>query len=84
MCKILVQKHHCNKMKTSLIFRSTINYVGLVVSHQGLIAIADHPQTNGLDERFNQILQRQLLKFVQEQSEWDQYLDSILFSYRVS
>ncbi len=46
---------------------------------------AYHPQTNGLDERFNQTLQRQLLKFVdKEQNEWDLYLDSILFSYRVS
>lgn len=46
---------------------------------------AYHPQSNGLDERFNQTLQRQLLKFVDsEQTDWDLYLDSILFSYRVS
>lgn len=46
---------------------------------------AYHPQSNGLDERFNQTLQRQLLKFVEdEQKQWDLYLDSILFSYRVS
>ncbi|KAL5517173.1 hypothetical protein EMCRGX_G002666 [Ephydatia muelleri] len=46
---------------------------------------AYHPQSNGLDERFNQTLQRQLLKFVEsEQNSWDQFLDAILFSYRVS
>ena len=46
---------------------------------------AYHPQINGLDERFNQTLQRQLLKFVEtKQDEWDLYLDSVLFSYRVS
>ncbi len=46
---------------------------------------AYHPQSNGLDERFNQTLQRQLLKFVsKEQEQWNLYLDSILFSYRVS
>ena len=46
---------------------------------------AYHPQSNGLDERFNQTLQRQLLKFVEsEQNSWDQCLDAILFSYRVS
>ncbi len=46
---------------------------------------AYHPQSNGLVERFNQTLQRQLLKFVEgEQKQWDLYLDSILFSYRVS
>ena len=49
------------------------------------ITSAYHPQTNGLDERFNQTLQRQLLKFVEsKQDTWDLYLDSILFSYRVS
>ena len=38
-----------------------------------------------MDEWFNQTLQRQLLKFVDsEQKNWDQYLDAILFSYRVS
>ena len=43
------------------------------------------PQSNGLDERFNQTLQRQLMKFADsEQTNWDQYLDAILFSYRIS
>ena len=39
------------------------------------------PQSNGLDERFNQTLQRQLLKFVdsEQKKNWDQYLDVILF-----
>ena len=46
---------------------------------------AYHPQSNGLDERFNQTLQWQLLKFVDtEQTDWDLYIDAILFSYRVS
>lgn len=49
------------------------------------ITSAYHPQSNGLDERFNQTLQRQLLKFIgSEQNQWDLYLESILFSYRVS
>lgn len=50
------------------------------------ITSAYHPQSNGLDERFNQTLQRQLLKYIagDEQSNWDLYLDSILFSYRIS
>ncbi len=49
------------------------------------ITSAYHPQSNGQDERFNQTLQRQLLKFVSEEmNDWDLYLDSILFSYRVS
>ena len=49
------------------------------------ITSAYHPQSNGLDERFNQTLQRQLLKYTsEEQNKWDLYLDAILFSYRVS
>ena len=44
-----------------------------------------HPQSNGLDERFTQTLQRQLLKFVSDElRNWDLFLDSILFSYRVT
>ncbi len=41
------------------------------------ITSAYHHQSNGLDERFNQALQRQLLKYVnEEQNEWDLYLDA--------
>ena len=50
-----------------------------------IISTAYHPQTNGLDERFNQTLQRSLLKLVHEdESKWDRYLDSVLFAYRTS
>ena len=49
------------------------------------ITSAYHPQSNGLDERFNQTLQRQLLKYVNdEQTDWDLHLDAVLFLYRVS
>ena len=52
---------------------------------QHIISTAYHPQTNGLDERFNQTLQRALLKMVQEnENQWDKYLDSVLFAYRTS
>ena len=44
-----------------------------------------HPQTNGLVERFNQTLQRSLVKMVnKEQNNWDDFIDSILFAYRTS
>ena len=46
---------------------------------QHIISTAYHPQTNGLDKRFNQTLQRSLLKMIDEnQNEWDKYLDSVL------
>ena len=50
-----------------------------------IISTAYHPQTNGLDERFNQTLQRALLKMVDNNTnEWEKYIDSVLFSYRTS
>ena len=37
-----------------------------------------HPQTNGLVERFNQTLQRSLVKVVNEnQTDWDEKLDGV-------
>uniref|UniRef100_A0A7N6BLW2 Gypsy retrotransposon integrase-like protein 1 n=1 Tax=Anabas testudineus TaxID=64144 RepID=A0A7N6BLW2_ANATE len=42
-----------------------------------------HPQTDGLTERFNQILKQMLRKFVNETgSDWDQWLPCVLFAYR--
>lgn len=50
-----------------------------------VVSLAYHPQTNGLTERFNQTLQRALLKMVQDnQHRWEEYLDSVLFAYRTS
>lgn len=52
---------------------------------QHIISTAYHPQTNGLDERFNQTLQRGLLKMVDDQqNEWDKFLDLVFFAYRTS
>ena len=49
------------------------------------ITSAYHPQSNGLDERFNQTLKVQLQKMVNEhQNNWDDLLDNILFAYRTS
>lgn len=49
------------------------------------ISSAYHPQTNGLVERFNQTLQKALLKLVRkEQDDWDKYIDGVLFAYRTS
>ena len=49
------------------------------------ITIAYHPQSNGLDERFNQTLKAQLQKLVNDhQDNWDELLDNILFAYRSS
>ena len=48
------------------------------------ISTAYHPQTNGMVERFNQTIQRALLKLVKkEQDDWDQYIDSTFFGYRI-
>ena len=49
------------------------------------ISSAYHPQTNGLIEKFNQRLQRSLLKLVgEDQTTWDEHLDAVLFAYRTA
>ena len=49
------------------------------------ITSAYHPQSNGLDERFNQTLKAQVQKMVNEhQDDWDNLLDNISFAYRTS
>ena len=46
---------------------------------------AYHPQTDGLVERFNNTLAESISMFVNsEQTDWDLFLPSILFAYRVS
>ena len=49
------------------------------------ITSAYHPQSNGLDERFNQTLKYQLQKLVNEhQDDWDELVNNVLFAYRTS
>ncbi|KAL5467722.1 hypothetical protein EMCRGX_G031986 [Ephydatia muelleri] len=49
------------------------------------ISSAYHPQTNGLIERYNQTLQRSLVKLVnKEQDNWEIFLEGVLFAYQTS
>ena len=42
-------------------------------------------QSNGFDERFNQTLQRMLVKAITGQKElWDEFIDSAVFAYNTS
>ncbi|KAL5505712.1 hypothetical protein EMCRGX_G007192 [Ephydatia muelleri] len=53
------------------------------VEHQ--VSSAYHPQTNGLDERMNQTLTKAIVKYINtEQDDWDEHIESVLFSYRTS
>ena len=57
--------------------------VKLHINHK--IASPYHPQTNGLQERFNQTLEKTLMKCVNEkQNDWDMRIKRILFGYRTS
>lgn len=49
------------------------------------ISSAYHPQTNGLDERFNQTLLNTLKKVVDSnEKEWDKHIPAALYAYRIS
>lgn len=42
-------------------------------------------QANGLDERYNQTLQKMLIKFVHKKKEvWDEFLDTCVYAYNTS
>ena len=43
----------------------------------------NHPQTNGLVERFNQTLRKALQKSIKQDKDWDLHLNKILFGYRI-
>eukprot|EP00731_Ephydatia_muelleri_P012493 Em0006g1387a len=56
----------------------------LKVDHRRL-STAYHPQTNGLDERFNQTIQLMLAKFCSDRhSTWETHLDACTFEYNTS
>ena len=49
------------------------------------ISTTYHLQTNGLVERYNQTLQRSLLKLVnKQQNNWDEFINGVLLAYRTS
>ena len=56
-------------------------YLFSVTKTEHRITSAYHPQANGMVERFNQTLQRSLVKIVNSnQTNWDEKLDGILFA----
>ena len=64
---------------------SVDSHIFKITGVKHIISLAYHPQMNGLIERFKETLQRSLLKMVeQNENEWENYLDSVLFSYRTS
>lgn len=84
-----IYRHGCTKVVISDQGREFVNQVSSclfsITKTEHRISSAYHPQTNGLVERFNQTLQRSLLKFVNtNQTDWDEKLDGILFAYRTS
>ena len=52
---------------------------------QHCVSSAYHPQTNGLDEHFNQTLVNTLKKVIDSSTDdWDQHLSAALYAYRIS
>ena len=88
MFNVLI-RYGCTKIVISDQGREFVNRVSqdlfALTKTQHKISTAYHPQTNGLVERFNQTIQRSLLKLVKkEQDDWDEYIDGVLFGYRTA
>ena len=66
--------------------REFINQVNHIFINQvNHILLTYHSQTNGMVEHFTQTLQRSLIKLSnEEQNNWDEYIDGVLFAYRTS
>ena len=85
----LFGRYGCTKITISDQGREFVNRVNKSLFAQTRtehrISTAYHPQTNGLVERYNQTLQRSLLKLVNKQQDnWDEFIDGVLFAYRTS
>ena len=88
-CKFVYCRYGCAKIVISDQGRELVNQVNrhlfTLTKTEHRISSAYHPQTNGLVERFNQTLQRSLIKVVNSnQTDWDEKLDGVLFAYRTS
>ena len=64
---------------------SLVKEVCRLMNTKKLNTTAYHPQTDGLVERFNSTFAESLSMFVNsQQTDWDFYIPSVLFAYRVS
>lgn len=62
---------------------STLKHLVTMTKGSHRISTAYHPESQGLVERFNQTLQKMLVKTCSSgQDDWDEYLDEMLFAYR--
>ncbi len=48
------------------------------------LSLPYHPQTNGLVERFNQMLCKKLAKLSEETDQWDKFVDPVLMAYHIT
>ncbi|PIK52465.1 putative gypsy retrotransposon integrase-like protein 1-like [Apostichopus japonicus] len=84
----IICRHGCPQIQLSDQGREFVNRVSeelhrlTGVDHR--ITTAYHPQCNGLAEKQNQTTQNVLLKYLDNQDEWSDILDSVLFAYRTS
>ncbi len=86
---ICIYRFGCAKVVISDQGREFVNqvnqYLFSITQTKHRVTSAYHPQTNGMVEQFNQTLQRSLVKIVNNnQNNWDEKLDGILFAYRTS
>ena len=85
----IVLRHGCPKRllsdRGSQFTSALLERISLRLGFKKIFTTAYHPQTNGQVERMNQYVAAALSAYVQaNQTDWDEYLESIAFAYRTS
>ena len=84
----LICRHGCFDTEISDQGRAFVNSVSSelhsLTDAEHRMTSVNHTQCNGLTEKQNQTTQNMLLKYLDNQEEWADTLDSVLFAYRTS
>ena len=84
----IICRHGCPKIilsdKETHFKNSLIENLLKKINVKHLFSTPYHPQTNGLVERFNRTLCESIAKCIENVTDWNTMIPSVLFAYRIS